>query len=471
MLARTVVLALLSSALAAQLDRLELGLRLRALERHLGAASTQDRKVAALGQLDRAVQSFFRLDLAGVARSITLAEEHLQGRPFTAAEHFAHSLQLLPESRLFDHNREQILVQLTAAYPPPQELPKDLRLSLWFSPDRATATISEVLALPHSASLPLSGAAAGDRELCWQLTVGNEVVLDRAQGLSLVDALPARLTSLEKACERPAPNEIDDRTLRFELATLPALLGMLTAMTGERREETVLPGARLLAEAEAIAAALAAKQPCAVLQEPGEHWLRVPIGRGTIDLRMLVPPIQAAPAKRPLVLALHGAGGSENLFFDGYGDGALIRACAQRGWFVVAPRSGLFGSPDLPALLAALAARWPIDPERVFLVGHSMGAGQAVAAAARSPSSFAAVAALGGGGSIGRSRGLDRLPFFVGIGSRDFARSGAMALERSLKKAAVPVELHEYADVEHLAIVQFAMPDLMDFFERAAKRP
>ncbi len=36
---------------------------------------------------------------------------------------------------------------------------------------------------------------------------------------------------------------------------------------------------------------------------------------------------------------------------------------------------------DLPALLDAMAARWPVDRQRVVLVGHSMGAMRAVAAA------------------------------------------------------------------------------------------
>ena len=33
----------------------------------------------------------------------------------------------------------------------------------------------------------------------------------------------------------------------------------------------------------------------------------------------------------PVVVALHGAGGSENLFFEGYGAGHIVTECRKRG--------------------------------------------------------------------------------------------------------------------------------------------
>jgi hypothetical protein len=40
-------------------------------------------------------------------------------------------------------------------------------------------------------------------------------------------------------------------------------------------------------------------------------------------------------------------------------------------------------------------------------------------------------------------------------------------LHKALVKAGADASWHEYADVEHLAIVQFALPDVFAFFERA----
>ena len=168
------------------------------------------------------------------------------------------------------------------------------------------------------------------------------------------------------------------------------------------------------------------------------------------------------------MVALHGAGGSENLFFDGYGDGRVVRLGAERNWLVVAPRLTL-GSLDVAELVRALAERFPIDAQQVMVVGHSMGAMQAVANAARTPEKFRAVAALGGGGRVRASRALQQLPFFVGVGSKDFALAGAKALHQALVSADVASTLREYAGVEHLAIVQLALDDVFGFFDVVIK--
>src|SRR5690606_5165427 len=142
---------------------------------------------------------------------------------------------------------------------------------------------------------------------------------------------------------------------------------------------------------------------------------------------LFVPAAPPRADRAPLVIAVHGAGGSENLFFDGYGDGKVVQLAAPRGWFVVAPRNELSGI-DNAALAASLAERYPIDLTKVFLVGHSMGAMAVMQNASRTPDRFAAVAALGGGGSVRRSDALTKVPFFVGVGSRDFALGQARAL-------------------------------------------
>jgi pimeloyl-ACP methyl ester carboxylesterase len=100
------------------------------------------------------------------------------------------------------------------------------------------------------------------------------------------------------------------------------------------------------------------------------------------------------------------------------------------------------------------------------VVGHSMGAAAAMAATGRAPERFRAVAALGGGGSVPR-KGSKAPPFFVGVGARDFALAGAQRLHTGLQAGGFASTLREYPDVEHLAIVQIALPDVFAFFDGA----
>jgi predicted esterase len=258
--------------------------------------------------------------------------------------------------------------------------------------------------------------------LRWRIVSGDEVLVTREQGLSVaVDLAPrlARLVEAAAAAESISPPTIESKTL-------PALLKLLQSMQRRRSSETILPGSQILAEAEQLSAWLAkpTEVPFYGAHRPGSFALRVPVGKGTAAVRLFVPKVDA-PA--PLVVALHGAGGSENLFFDGYGDGRVVKLGAERNWLVVAPRLTL-GSLDVAELCDALAERFPVDLQRVAVVGHSMGAMQAVANAVRTPERFRAVAALGGGGRVRANAALKSLPFFVGVGSQDFALSGAKAL-------------------------------------------
>jgi pimeloyl-ACP methyl ester carboxylesterase len=167
---------------------------------------------------------------------------------------------------------------------------------------------------------------------------------------------------------------------------------------------------------------------------------------------------------------MHGAGGSENLFFEGYGAGHIVAECRKRGWLLVATRSGLaFGTPPpVPVLLDELAKRYPLDPKRAFVVGHSMGAMQTVELVQKYPGKFAAAAALGGGGTVRDAKAFASLPLFVGVGEKDgIALAGARGLNKALA-GAKNLTFKEYPNVEHMVIVRAALPDVFESFDRAA---
>jgi len=105
----------------------------------------------------------------------------------------------------------------------------------------------------------------------------------------------------------------------------------------------------------------------------GDRWRIVRALGIELAVRQFIP---EGDGPFPLVIAFHGAGGDENLFFDGYGGGRLLEVARRQRVAIVCPPTVPFGiSPNLlPKFLEELRHDVPFDPARVGLLGHSLGA-------------------------------------------------------------------------------------------------
>ncbi|MCC6673415.1 MAG: alpha/beta fold hydrolase [Planctomycetes bacterium] len=461
------LLALLSTAAPAQVDRYELGRRLRAMETAFALHQEAAAKARALPHLERAVRSFFLMRAAEAGKALDHARFALAhaGGP-DAAWWWAQTLHAQPARRLQPAGARSLELAIAAFYPLETEPPKDLRAVVEL---RHPGT-REILAwcewrggaLPGALRMELPALPDEDVDhvLETRVFVGEAVLARGSATVSRVRDPDGRLARLAAALAERR----DVRTTEVESAR--NLLARLKALAGGRTLETDLPAARLLHDAEALLACAREGRP--FLGEAGaQHWLRIVDAADVTTVRVQIPREVPAGRKAPLLVAMHGAGGSENLFFDGYGNGAVARLAAERGWFVVAPRGSGFGGASLDPLLDALAARWPISRDEVYLVGHSMGAMQAIGAVRNGTRGVRGVAALGGGGGIARPRtDLARIGFFVAAGSADFALGGARGLADSLERSQTRRTLFRvYDGVEHLTIVQEALPDVFAFFD------
>ncbi|MBM3967472.1 MAG: hypothetical protein FJ308_20815 [Planctomycetes bacterium] len=202
-----------------------------------------------------------------------------------------------------------------------------------------------------------------------------------------------------------------------------------------------------------------------IQSQPGNsRWCQLSNGNKSQVIRLRVPSALDKPT--PVLFAFHGAGGSENMFFDTYGAGRLIDLASERGWIVISPRQTLNGlGLNIVEMLDELQKSLPIDRSRVMLVGHSMGAAQAMQQVSNYPQQIYAVAALGGGGTVKRSNALEQIPFYVAAGDRDFGRPRAMLLAKQLKEIKANVRYTDFENVEHLVIVQAALDDVFRFFD------
>jgi len=266
-----------------------------------------------------------------------------------------------------------------------------------------------------------------------------------------VEALRARAAALDLAAFTPSVK-----------ASLDGRIALLPATTVDRtRSATLLCDvARLLAELDTELDALArGSNPYA---RTGDLW-RVYRALG-VDLptRQFVPD-GAGPF--PLVVAFHGAGGDENMFFDGYGSGMLRALARERGVAVVCPPTVPFGlSPALfDRFIDEVSKDMPVDRGRVLLLGHSMGAITASRLAGLRPDAIAGAACIAG--FLDASRGGASAPRAVYLGALDpiFAIGPVREQVRAATRVGSPIELVEFEHEGHTLVVDRALPQAFEW--------
>ena len=176
---------------------------------------------------------------------------------------------------------------------------------------------------------------------------------------------------------------------------------LVDTVSAERSAEFVAEPAAL---AKAVAAEVAAlekgRNPYARLV--GDVWRSYRgVNGAPVPMRVIAPPVAGAKAVGVLI-ALHGAGGDENMFAMGYGQGIAARLAREHGLLFVAPATTPFmtSAVQFDSLMAVLGREYRVDPSRVYVIGHSMGAGAAARLAQERPQAIAAVACLAGGSAV-----------------------------------------------------------------------
>jgi predicted esterase len=287
------------------------------------------------------------------------------------------------------------------------------------------------------------------------------VLSTRVIGVARIEKLNDRLAAIQRAAAA-----LPDPPKTIEQATLTLLVKTLTHLANKDAPETDLPTSRLMAGAERL---VMVTEPYYIPKRGGEFWLGIPTGKTPAVIRLRIPQkLDARKDPVPVIVALHGLGGSENAYFDGYGNGIVPRLASDRGWIVIGPRvEGLLGggpAPPVPAILDELARRYPIDPKRVYLIGHAHGAEHAIQLAQRDPGRYAAVAVLGGG-RMTKAEEFKGLRFFVGCGKLDSALPEVRKLRTVLEAKKCPVTYKEYDDADNLLVVRESAADVFKFFD------
>lgn len=475
-----VVVGLAAGRAVAQPERYELGQRLKRFEQAWEETKDPAARKRALAIVKKASGQFLSLQLGEAGRTLDEARWALQGRTPTDTERWLESLYTAPEKRLLDSATSELPVEVRAFYTVKPIPP--LRTSVLLRIGQGLPATVPVAKLPAKVAVKFPpGRSQADQYLTLEASHDGKLIGVRNIGVSTVRDLAARLSWLEQSIKATAriPTTASD-WLDIELATMSDSAEGLTALASGQVFE-IDPAANATFDMIWFGSLLsiggrrhyiAPTFMTAFTGKSMNYRLVVPTDKGqTTVCRFHEPRGLSQKYPVPLVVALHGAGGSENLFFEGYGNGHIVKECEKRGWMLLAPRGGLLGAAPVAAIIDKLAERYPIDPKRIFLVGHSMGAGQAIELAQQHPGKFAAVASLGGAGRVRKKEPFADLPVFVGVGDQDFALKGSRALHKALTDAgAKRVTYKEYPDLEHLVIVREALPDVFALWDEIAKK-
>ena len=207
----------------------------------------------------------------------------------------------------------------------------------------------------------------------------------------------------------------------------------------------------------------------------GDHWRTLDAADGpplSIPARVYAP-ADALDLGRPLplVIALHGAGGDENLFMDGYGAGLLKRLADERGFVAVSPLTyaAMFDLRSPGLIVDAMAEAYPIDRSRVYVVGHSLGAMVAGLWCGQRPDLWAGAGMIAGGkphaqflsATGGSMSGVPAVVAGAGF-DRIFPLESQRRSAEAARLAGADVTFVGYADEGHVSVVGASLSEVVD---------
>jgi len=133
---------------------------------------------------------------------------------------------------------------------------------------------------------------------------------------------------------------------------------------------------------------------------------------------------KSADKKWPAILFLHGAGerGTDVWKVATHGPPKVVKNNPNFQFIVISPQcpaNRWWETDTLVALIEEAQKKHPIDPDRIYLTGLSMGGFGSWSLAAARPDIFAAVAPICGGGNVGDAPKLKDMPLWVFHGAKD----------------------------------------------------
>jgi poly(3-hydroxybutyrate) depolymerase len=463
---------------------------------------------AQIDEIDQQLAEASRLGRNGeIRRLLAKGTTLLGGRPWTEEVEFSTSLVIRTDRVVVDSTRPYA-VRLEQIYSPAIEFDRALSANVSLrqrpapaggAPAAATpppvvkdlgtfdGVSRDLRESPFSVDLDLNGIADGTYQLSIEVRDSNEAVGTAALIVSLrkgLDDLVARLENEAKSAPAAVRPDILYPVDRMRLVNR----GRLELRTFDPERD--------FAEAEAIAAAVkAGKDPFA--SRTGDfkrHYLLESAGE-IMPYRLYVPTSYAQGKTYPLIVALHGLGGTEDSFFTNY-DGVYPKLAEERGYIIAAPLGyrvdGSYGwglgqppadpntrrvqersEEDVIQVLHRVRQQYRIDENRIYLMGHSMGGIGTWKIAPKFPDIWAAIGPIAGNGNPATLERIRHIPQIVVHGDADATVNvqGSRAMVAKAKELGITVNYIEVPGGSHSGVVAPNAAAIFDFFDAHAKAP
>jgi predicted esterase len=333
-------------------------------------------------------------------------------------------------------------------------------------------------AVPFTTKITVPGDASGDYTVEVRLRADGETAVPAARG-GMVKTLPIHVESLAGDARN-----LRDRLSKVARKNNPALPSAEYVLDFYERADhgEANPGTYHFREEfakanEILDAIEAGKDPYAGKHGDFRKAYLSAVDHTLQPYRLLVPETYDGAKPTALVIALHGMGGDENSMFDGY-NGVFKPAAEHAGFIAVCPKgrdsaSMYRGSAeqDVMDVLAEVKRDYKIDPNRIYLMGHSMGGYGTWSVTMAHPEVFAAIGPISGGGNPAGMARISQIPEYVVHGDND--PTVAVAQSRTMveagKKAGANIVYVEVPGGTHISVVAPQIAPMLEFFAKQKK--
>jgi poly(3-hydroxybutyrate) depolymerase len=441
-----------------------------------------------------------------VRRRIYHAYSLLGGKSWTPTDEYAAALLLRTDTEIADPAR-RLVARLDQIYPAAYQPKTALRLRVTVHepvPARSgprpgkllldagimDGVSRDLIDEPFAFDADISGCGEGPRVLAVELLDGTTSIRKLWIPINLVSGMDAKRAEIERRLQGVAGHE-------SAKATVLAPFDLARTINLGRREITRIDFAEEMRQSdELLTALLAGRDP--LWQSVGNHKRHYDFTEAgeIMPYRVYVPKIYKPGARLPLVIALHGLGGTEDTFLGR--DGALIATLAEKyGFIVAAPlgyrvngqygstiarftdavrkRSTEFSEKDVMNVLRLVSEEYGTDPNRTYLMGHSMGGSGTWYLGAKYAEKWAAMAPIAGPTAAPNAYPFDRLkgmPVIACHGDADATVpvAATRAMVAGMKEHGLSPIYVEVPGASHGSVVAVVMPRIFEFFSRQSRQ-